>query len=121
MVSEIVRNSRFLVVGAAGSIGQAVTAEIFKRNPLILHAVDISENMVELVRTLRSTVGYGSGDFRTYAIDVDSPEFISRVMINTPMIIFNLSALVARLIPYTLMRLIRVNINNSPIENSITA
>ena len=118
VVSEIVRNSRFLVVGAAGSIGQAVTAEIFKRNPLILHAVDISENnMVELVRTLRSTVGYGSGDFRTYAIDVDSPEFISLCNDKHPYdYIFNLSALKhvrSEKDPYTLMRLIRVNINNS--------
>jgi FlaA1/EpsC-like NDP-sugar epimerase len=53
-LSEIVSNSSFLVIGAAGSIGQAVTKEIFKRNPLKLHVVDISENnMVELVRDIR--------------------------------------------------------------------
>ena len=47
----LVSHSRFLVIGGAGSIGQAVTREIFKRNPLTLHVVDISENnMVELVR-----------------------------------------------------------------------
>jgi len=28
-----VSNSSFLVIGGAGSIGQAVTKEIFKRNP----------------------------------------------------------------------------------------
>ena len=32
-LSEIVSNSTFLVIGGAGSIGQAVTKEIFKRNP----------------------------------------------------------------------------------------
>ena len=32
-LSEIVSNSSFLVIGGAGSIGQAVTKEIFKRNP----------------------------------------------------------------------------------------
>ncbi|SHJ44237.1 hypothetical protein SAMN05444280_11983 [Tangfeifania diversioriginum] len=32
-LSEIVSSSRFLVIGGAGSIGQAVTKEIFKRNP----------------------------------------------------------------------------------------
>ena len=43
-LEDLVSNSRFLVIGAAGSIGQAVTREIFKRNPLALHVVDISEN-----------------------------------------------------------------------------
>ena len=48
---EQVRGMRFLVIGGAGSIGQAVTREIFKRNPAALHVVDVSENnMVELVR-----------------------------------------------------------------------
>jgi FlaA1/EpsC-like NDP-sugar epimerase len=50
-LKEIVGYSRFLVIGGAGSIGQAVTKEIFKRNPKKLHVVDVSENnMVELVR-----------------------------------------------------------------------
>ena len=48
-LKQVVSDSRFLVIGAAGSIGQAVTREIFKRNPKVLHVVDISENnMVEL-------------------------------------------------------------------------
>ena len=56
---EKVESSRFLVIGAAGSIGRAVTCELFKRNPKTLHAVDISENnLVELVRDLRSNHGY---------------------------------------------------------------
>jgi FlaA1/EpsC-like NDP-sugar epimerase len=61
---KIVSNSSFLVIGGAGSIGQAVTKEIFKRNPKKLHVVDISENnMVELVRDIRSSFGYIDGDF----------------------------------------------------------
>ena len=53
---KVVSNSTFLVLGGAGSIGQAVTKEIFKRNPIKLHVVDISEkNMVELVRDIRSS------------------------------------------------------------------
>lgn len=36
-LAEIVSTSRFLVLGGAGSIGQAVTKEIFKRNPAKLH------------------------------------------------------------------------------------
>ena len=67
---SLVKGSRFLVIGGAGSIGQAVTKEIFKRSPKVLHVVDINENnLVELVRSIRSTIGYGSGDFRTFAID----------------------------------------------------
>ncbi|MEO8870255.1 MAG: polysaccharide biosynthesis protein, partial [Granulicella sp.] len=75
-LSAKVAASRFLVIGGAGSIGQAVTREIFKRKPKVLHVVDISENnMVELVRDIRSTLGYIDGDFRTFAIDCGSREF----------------------------------------------
>jgi FlaA1/EpsC-like NDP-sugar epimerase len=70
LLSERVAAGRFLVIGGAGSIGQAVAREIFKRQPRVLHVVDISENnMVELVRDIRSTLGYIEGDFRTFAID----------------------------------------------------
>ena len=66
----------FLVIGGAGSIGQAVVKEIFKRNPKKLHAVDISENnLVELVRDIRSTLGYINGSFQTFAIDCGGVEF----------------------------------------------
>ena len=75
-LKDLVSSSSFLVIGGAGSIGQAVTREIFKRNPLSLHVVDISENnMVELVRDIRSTLGYIDGDFRTYALDCGSNEY----------------------------------------------
>ena len=68
-LSEIVRNSRFLVIGGAGTIGSAICKEIFHRNPKVLHVVDISENnMVELVRDIRSSVGYGDGEFATFAL-----------------------------------------------------
>ena len=72
-LKEIVSNSRFLVIGGAGTIGQAVTKEIFRRNPRKLHVVDISENnMVELVRDIRSSFGYVDGDFQTFTIVVGS-------------------------------------------------
>lgn len=65
-LSEAVSASRFLVIGGAGSIGQAVTKEIFKRKPRKLHVVDISENnMVELVRDIRSSFGYIDCGFQT--------------------------------------------------------
>ena len=71
-----VSNSGFLVIGGAGSIGQAVVKEIFKRNPKKLHVVDISENnLTELVRDVRSSFGYIKGDFKTFALDIGSIEY----------------------------------------------
>tara|TARA_B110000879_G_C11112271_1_gene487963 strand:- start:240 stop:1427 length:1188 start_codon:yes stop_codon:yes gene_type:complete len=117
-ISERVKRSKFLVIGGAGSIGQAVTKEIFKREPLVLHVVDISENnMVELVRDIRSTLAYGSGDFRTFAIDCGSTEFEALIANEGPYdYVFNLSALKhvrSEKDPYTLMRMIMVNIFNT--------
>ena len=117
-LGTLVSSGRFLVIGGAGSIGQAVTREIFKRNPLVLHVVDISENnMVELVRDIRSTLGYIDGDFRTFALDCGSNEF--RALMNSSEgydYVLNLSALKhvrSEKDPFTLMRLIEVNILNT--------
>ena len=115
--SEI-EKSKFLVIGGAGSIGQAVTKEIFKRNPLALHVIDISENnMVELVRDIRSTLGYIEGDFKTFAIDCGSKEFEVLMEFNDSYdYVLNLSALKhvrSEKDPFTLMRLIEVNILNT--------
>lgn len=117
-MQNLVEGARFLVIGGAGSIGQAVTREIFKRDPAVLHVVDISENnMVELVRDIRSTLGYKSGDFRTFAIDCGSKEFSALVNSEGPYdYLFNLSALKhvrSEKDPYTLMRMVQVNIFNT--------
>ena len=113
-----VEKSKFLIIGGAGSIGQAVTQEIFKRDPKALHVVDISENnMVELVRSLRSTIGYGSGDFKTFALDCGDLEFEAFIKNEGPYdYVFNLSALKhvrSEKDPYTLMRMVMVNIFNT--------
>ena len=115
---ECVSKGRFLVIGGAGSIGQAVTKEIFKRSPVALHVVDISENnMVELVRDIRSTIGYGIGDFKTFALDCGSVEFEALMTNEGPYdYVFNLSALKhvrSEKDPYTLMRMIMVNVFNT--------
>ena len=117
-ICEIVTKSSFLVIGAAGSIGQAVSKEIFKRNPRLLHVVDLSENnLVELVRDLRSSIGYGDGEFASFAIDCCSTEFTSLVNNNGAYdYVFNLSALKhvrSEKDPFTLMRLTRTNIFNT--------
>lgn len=117
-LQNLVAESRFLVIGGSGSIGQAVTREIFKREPKALHVVDISENnMVELVRDLRSTIGYGSGEFKTFAVDCGSVEFEALVKKEGSYdYVFNLSALKhvrSEKDPYTLMRMVMVNIFNT--------
>lgn len=113
-----VSNSRFLVLGGAGSIGQAVTKEIFKRNPQKLHVVDISENnLAELVRDIRSSFGYIDGDFQTFALDIGSVEYVTFIKADGQFdYVLNLSALKhvrSEKDPYTLMRMIDVNIFNT--------
>ena len=115
---EIIMSSKFLVLGGAGSIGQAVTKEIFKRNPLKLHVVDISENnMVELVRDIRSSYGYIDGDFKTFALDIGSEEYDAFFESDGNYdYVLNLSALKhvrSEKDPFTLMRMINVNIFNT--------
>lgn len=117
-LERIVSSSTFLVLGGAGTIGQAVTKEIFKRSPLKLHVVDISENnMVELVRDLRSTYGYISGDFQTFALDIGSIEYDAFIESDGKYdYVLNLSALKhvrSEKDPFTLMRMIDVNIFNT--------
>ena len=118
ILDSSVGESSFLVLGAAGTIGQAVTKEIFKRNPKKLHCVDISENnLVELVRDIRSEYGYIDGDFQTFALDIGSP--IYDAFIESDGVydyVLNLSALKhvrSEKDPYTLMRMIEVNILNT--------
>ncbi len=91
-----------------------------------MHVVDISENnLVELVRDLRSEFGYITGDFKTYALDIDSIEydfFISKD--GSYDYVLNFSALKhvrSEKDPFTLMRMIKVNILNTvkTIEQSI--
>jgi FlaA1/EpsC-like NDP-sugar epimerase len=113
-----VEGAAFLVIGGAGSIGQAVTKEIFKRNPRKLHVVDISENnMVELVRDIRSSLGYIDGEFKTFALDIGSDIYDAFIRSDGAYdYVLNLSALKhvrSEKDPYTLMRMIDVNIFNT--------
>lgn len=117
-LASLVEESSFLVIGGAGSIGQAVTKEIFTRRPKTLHVVDLSENnLVELVRDIRSSHGYIDGDFRTFALDCGSLEFEVLFKNEGPYdYVLNLSALKhvrSEKDSYTLMRMIDVNILNT--------
>ena len=126
-LKKIIGRSSFLVLGGAGSIGQAVTKEIFKRHPKKLHVVDISENnMVELVRDIRSSFGYINGDFQTFALDISSVEYDAFIESDGKYdYVLNLSALKhvrSEKDPFTLMRMIDVNVLNidKTIEQSIS-
>lgn len=119
--SELIKKvstASFLVLGGAGSIGQAVTKEIFKRNPKKLHVVDISENnMVELVRDIRSSYGYIDGDFQTFALDIGSIKYDAFINYDGKYdYVLNLSALKhvrSEKDPFTLMRMVEVNVLNT--------
>jgi FlaA1/EpsC-like NDP-sugar epimerase len=118
VLKDVISRSSFLVLGGAGSIGQAVTKEIFKRSPKKLHVVDISENnMVELVRDIRSSFGYINGDFQTFALDIGSVEYDAFIKADGQYdYVLNLSALKhvrSEKDPFTLMRMIDVNVFNT--------
>lgn len=117
-LNTIISDSKFLVLGGAGTIGQAITKAIFKRNPAKLHVVDISENnLAELVRDIRSAFGYIQGDFKTYALDIGSLEYDAFIASDGNYdYVLNLSALKhvrSEKDEFTLMRMIDVNIFNT--------
>jgi len=117
-LTKIVCNTKFLVLGGAGSIGSAVVKEIFARNPKKLHVVDISENnLTELVRDIRSSYGYIDGEFATYALDIGSIEYDAFITQDGEYdYVLNLSALKhvrSEKDPFTLMRMIETNIFNT--------
>ena len=117
-IEKLVTSSSFLIIGAAGTIGQAVALEIFTNKPKNLVLVDISENnLVECVRNLRSTEVNSVTDLRSYALDVNSMEF-DQFMESEGRFdyILNLSAMKhvrSEKDPYTLSRLIDTNIFNA--------
>jgi len=80
--------------------------------------VDISENnMVELVRDIRSSFGYIDGDFHTFALDIGSLEYDAFIKADGEYdYVLNLSALKhvrSEKDPFTLMRMIDTNIFNT--------
>ena len=117
-LNKKISKSSFLILGGAGSIGQAVVKEIFKRNPKIIHVVDLSENnLTELVRDLRSSVGYIPGDFKTFALDIGSHIFDVFMSDGKGYdYVLNFTAIKhvrSEKDPYTLLRMIETNIFNT--------
>lgn len=93
-IDDTVRRSSFLVIGGGGSIGRAVTRELFKRRAKQLHVVDLSENsLVELVRSLRSEFGYLTKNFDTFPLDCGHDDFDLFMRQSRYDYVLNLSAL----------------------------
>ncbi|MDA9269682.1 polysaccharide biosynthesis protein [Amylibacter sp.] len=116
-ICQIIQESRFLVIGGGGTIGQAVTKEIFRRKAKAVHVVDLSENyLVELVRDLRSSFGHLVEDFDTHAIDCGCSTFEDFMSIGRYDYVLNLSALKhvrSENCPFTMLRMINSNIKNT--------
>lgn len=125
-LDEIVRSSRFLVIGGAGAIGRAVVKALFARAPRALHVVDLSENsLVELVRDIRSSLGYIEGEFRTYCLDYLERSFDAFVAARAEEgdgyeYVLDFAALKhvrSEEDPFTLMRMVHVNaLGVAPLE-----
>ena len=114
-IESMVSRSAFLMIGGAGTIGQVVAKEIFSRNLAKLYVVDISENnLVELVRDIRSSMVSPDCDFATFILDVGSREFDAFWQsIGHFDYVLNLSALKhvrGEKDPFTLKGMIQVNI-----------
>tara|TARA_B100000989_G_C19530878_1_gene469770 strand:- start:3692 stop:4882 length:1191 start_codon:yes stop_codon:yes gene_type:complete len=117
-IEEIIQSSSFLVIGGAGSIGQAVSKEIFKRDAKLLHVVDLNENdLVEFVRDVRSSIGYSKGHFSTFCLDANKSNLSKLFEQNNGYdFVLNLSALKhvrSEKDAFSLQRMFEVNILNT--------
>lgn len=115
-ITDALSGARILVIGAAGSIGGAFTKLIAGFSLKSLHLVDLSENnLVEVVRDLRSSNVSLPEDFRTLAISFDGPEFGAYLKFEKPFdFVLNFSALKhvrSERDPFSLLRLLRVNVS----------
>jgi len=117
-LSLMVAGARFLVIGGGSTIGQAVVRELFRRKPRLLHVVDANQHsLVELVRDIRSSLGYIEGDFATSAIEPGSYVFdafmSSGQVYDYVLNLAELNHVRCEKDPYTLMRMVDVNVFNA--------
>lgn len=112
---EAIGGSRLLVIGAAGSIGTAFVGQIARYEPGSLDLVDPSENnLVEVVRDLRSSSANPRFDFRTFALAMGTLEFERFLDAQDDYdYVVNFAAIKhvrAERDPYDLMRMLRTNV-----------
>ena len=90
------------------------------RSAKLLHVVDLSENyLVELVRDIRSELGYVTKNFDTFAIDCGSPDFKHFLALGQYDYVLNLSAMKhvrSENSAFSMLRMLEVNVLN-PIHN----
>jgi FlaA1/EpsC-like NDP-sugar epimerase len=112
-----IKTSSFLIIGGGGSIGQAVVKELFRRSAKTLHVVDINENyLAELVRDIRSDLGYLVSDFDTFALDCGESYFSDFIARNRYDYIVNLSAMKhvrSENDAFSMFRMLKTNIFNT--------
>jgi FlaA1/EpsC-like NDP-sugar epimerase len=116
-LNDIVANSKFLVVGGGGSIGQAVSKELFNRRAKTLHIVDLNENyLVEFVRDVRSSDLDAPEDFDVFAIDCGAEYFRDFMAQGQYDFVLNLSAMKhvrSENSGFSMLRMLETNILNS--------
>ena len=116
LISNSIEGARILVIGAAGSIGSAVTKLLCRYNPSLIYLLDINENaLASLVRDLRVSQHLSrTTELKTFLIDVTSHDFslFSRKHLNFDYV-FNLSAVKhvrSESNVFSLARMIRTNV-----------
>lgn len=114
-ITALVQPSRVLVVGAAGSIGAHFVKQLLEVGPQGVCLVDPSENnLVELVRDLRSSHIVFPKDFSTVSIALGTPMF-DRFLASVPRFdtVVNFAALKhvrSERDPFSTMRMIQTNV-----------
>ncbi len=114
-IGNVIRGARIMIIGAAGSIGSIFLRQLIPYEPEALHLVDISENnLVEVVRDLRSSLIALPDDFKTFAISIGSEEFNRLLQAEEDYdYVANFSALKhvrSEKDPYSLMRMYNTNV-----------
>lgn len=115
LLTEKIAGARILVIGGAGTIGSSFVKQLVPFRPGVLHVVDPAENnLVELVRDLRSSTLPVPEAFRTVSIAMGSLSF-SHFMASEPPYdyVVNFSALKHVRVerdPFSLMRMLEVNL-----------
>ena len=112
---ERISAARFLVVGAAGSIGSAFVEQLLAYRPRGLSLVDINENaLADLVRELRAGDGFVPDDFHTSVVPMGATGFLRFLAAEGPFDwILNFAALKhvrTERDVYGLMRMIECNV-----------